>query len=370
MSTNNEQTQNIYGQMGLASLAIRFTMGFIFWGGFSRRAIYAVAPADGNHFKLDIDHANFVGNKIAAAYPGSYMPDLLIDLIQNVPLMNFTMWLFSFAELAVGLALIFGFATRFAAIGGLLLNLGMMLVFGWMGSTCLDEWTMASFGFGISAAIYITGAGYYSIDNILAKGKIGQWKIFPWLFSGPFPISNDALKKMSLWIAALTFLFIVGFYNSLHGATFSKLKPRVGFHHQNIKISDVHVKDDGSLSFYAYVNAGPDTQKGYVIKAELKDEFGDNVATWDGSTMANKAKIDNTFKMAWGSKFVRTRFGIGGKTGAQATITLPATGDTEIEEGETYTLKLSQIEGAPFEFTGTAKVENGGFVLEGSSSKH
>lgn len=370
MSTNNEQTQNIYGQMGLASLAIRFTMGFIFWGGFSRRAIYAVAPADGNHFKLDVEHANFVGNKIAAAYPGSFMPDTLVSVIQNVPLMNFTMWLFSFAELAVGLALIFGFATRLAAIGGMALNFGMMLVFGWMGSTCLDEWTMAAFGFGISAAVYITGAGYYSIDNKLAKGKIGQWKIFPWLFSGPFPISNDALKKMSLWIAALTFIFVVGFYNVLYGATYSKLKPRVSFHHQNIQISDVHVKDDGSLSFYGYVNAGPDTQKGYVIKAELKDEFGDNVATWDGTTMANKAEIDNTFKMPWGSKFVRTRFGIGGKTGAQATIKLPSAEDMEIEEGETYTLKLSQIEGKPFEFTGVAKAENGGFVLEGKSSEH
>ncbi len=374
MSNNNysSEVKNSYGQMGLASLATRFTLGFILWGGFSRRAIYAVAPTDGNHFKLDVDHANFVGNKIVAAYPGSYMPDMLVDVIQNVQLMNVAMWLFSFAELAVGLALIFGFATRFAAIGGMLLNLGMMLVFGWMGSTCLDEWTMASFGFGISAAVYITGAGYYSIDNKLANGKMGQWKIFPWLFSGPFPISNVGLKKMSLWIGALTFLFIVGFYNSLHGATFSKLKPRVGFHHQNIKISDVHVNDNGTLSFYGYVNAGPDTQKGYVIKAELKDEFGDNVAMWSGSTMANMSddNIDNKFKMAWGSKFVRTRFGIGGKTGAQAKITLPAADDLEVEEGETYTLKLSQIEGSPFEFTGVAKAENGGFVLEGESSKH
>lgn len=372
MSMNNHsaEVKNTYGQMGLSSLATRFTLGFILWGGFSRRAIYAVAPADGNHFKLDVDHANFVGNKIAAAYPGSYMPDLLVDVIQNVSLMNFTMWLFSFAELAVGLALIFGFATRLASVGGMLLNLGMMLVFGWMGSTCLDEWTMAAFGFGISAAVYITGAGYYSIDNKLSNTKISQWKIFPWLFSGPLPLNNDGLKKFSLWVTALTFLFIVGFYNSLHGATFSKLKPRVGFHHQNIKISDVHVKEDGSLSFYGYVNAGPDTQKGYVIKAELKDEFGDNVSTWSGTTMANNAEIDNTFKMAWGSKFVRTRFGFGGKTGAQATIVLPATGDTEVEEGEIYTLKLSQIEGAPFEFTGTAKSENGGFVLEGESSAH
>ena len=374
MSTNSqsEQMQNTYGQMGLASLAIRFTMGFIFWGGFSRRAIYAVAPADGNHFKLDVEHANFVGNKIAAAYPGSFMPELLQTVIQNVSLMNFTMWLFSFAELAVGLALIFGFATRFAAIGGMLLNFGMMLVFGWMGSTCLDEWTMAAFGFGICAVVYITGAGYYSIDNKLVNGKIGQWKIFPWLFSGPFPLSNDGLKKMSLWITALTFIFIVGFYNVLYGATYSKLKPRVSFHHQNIKISQVHVKEDGSLKFHGYVDAGPDTQAGYVIKAELKDEFGDNVSTWDGTTMANMpdSNIDNDFKMAWGSKFRRSRFGIAGKTGAQATITLPGSGDTEVEEGETYTLKLSQIEGKPFEFTGIAKAENGGFILEGASAKH
>ena len=36
MSTSNTNTEvkNTFGQMGLASLAIRFTMGFIFWGGF------------------------------------------------------------------------------------------------------------------------------------------------------------------------------------------------------------------------------------------------------------------------------------------------------------------------------------------------
>ena len=374
MSTNNhsQEVQNTYGQMGLSSLAIRFAMGFIFWGGFSRRAIYAVAPADGNHFKLDVEHANFVGNKIAAAYPGSFMPETLVSVIQNVPLMNFTMWLFSFAELAVGLALIFGFATRSAAVGGMLLNFGMMLVFGWMGSTCLDEWTMAAFGFAISAGVYITGAGYYSIDNKLANTSIGNWKIFPWLFSGPLPISNDGLKKFSLWMAALTFVFIVGFYNVLYGATYSKLKPRVGFHHQNVLISKVHMKEDGSLSWYGYVNAGPDTQAAYIIKAELMDEFGDVVSSWSGTEMANMSddNIDNYFKMAWGSKFYRTRYGIAGKTGAQATVTFPGSGDTDVEEGEVYTLKLSQVEGKPFEFTGTAEVENGGFVLKGSSAKH
>lgn len=370
MSTNND-TKNIYGQMGLASLVARFTMGFIFWGGFSRRAIYGIAP-NGNTFKLDVEHSGFVGNKIAAAYPGSFIPDTLVSVIQNVPLMNFTMWLFSFAELAVGLALIFGFMTRLAAFGGLLLNFGMMLVFGWMGSTCLDEWTMAAFGFAICGMAMVTGAGYFSIDNKLANTGFGSKKLFPWLFSGPLPISNDGLKKYSIWMTVVTFLFVVGFYNALYGATYSKLKSRTTFHHQNIEISDVKIKEDGSLSFYGYVNAGPDTQAGYVIKAELKDEFGDNVYEWDGDTLSNMSddNIDNTFKMVWGSKFYRTRYGIAGKTGAQATIVLPGEGDTDVEEGETYTLKLSQVEGSPFEFTGVAKAVDGGFVLEGHSAAH
>jgi len=368
---SNNDLKNTYGQLGLSSLAIRLTMGFVFWGGFSRRAIYGITPTD-DTFKLDVEHSGFVGNKIAAAYPGSFMPETLVSVIQNVSLMNFAMWAFSIAELLVGLALIFGFMTRFAAIGGMLLNFGMMLVFGWMGSTCLDEWTMAAFGFAICAVAYVTGAGYYSIDNKLANTGFGSKKLFPWLFSGPLPLSNDGLKKMSIWLAVITFVFVVGFYNALYGSVYSKLKSRVGFHHQNIKISDVKVMEDGALSFYGYVNAGPDTQAGYVIKAELKDEFGDNVAEWDGDTLANMSddNIDNTFKMAWGSKFYRTRYGIAGKTGAQATIVLPGEGETDVEEGEVYTLKLSQVEGAPFTFTGTAKVTDGGFVLEGKSAEH
>jgi len=68
------------------------------------------------------------------------------------------MW--TLAELAVGLAQIFGLATRLAALVCIGLNVSLMLIFGWMGSTCLDEWTMAVSGLAMSSAIFLAGGGH------------------------------------------------------------------------------------------------------------------------------------------------------------------------------------------------------------------
>ena len=46
----------------------------------------------------------------------------------------------------------FGLATRLSAFVSIWLNVALMLIFGWMGSTCLDEWTMAVSGVAMSSA--------------------------------------------------------------------------------------------------------------------------------------------------------------------------------------------------------------------------
>ena len=51
---------------GLALLSIRFIQGFIYWGGGSRRFIYAPA-------KLDPNAANWMANKFQSAMPGALL---------------------------------------------------------------------------------------------------------------------------------------------------------------------------------------------------------------------------------------------------------------------------------------------------------
>lgn len=91
--------------------------------------------------------------------------------------------------------------TRIAAFGSALLNIALMLIFGWMGHECLDEWTMAALGLAISVTVMFGGSGACSVDHFLSKDWLGEW-------------FTPALEKcFILFSAAIT----VGFYSYYFG---------------------------------------------------------------------------------------------------------------------------------------------------------
>ena len=53
------------------------------------------------------------------------------------------------------------------------LNVALMLIFGWMGSTCLDEWTMAVSGVAMSSAVFLAGGGAWSLDSLIETQRLG-----------------------------------------------------------------------------------------------------------------------------------------------------------------------------------------------------
>lgn len=334
----------------LILLGTRFVQGFIFWGGATRRVLYDYSDVAGvdHAVKLDFDAPGFVAAKLTHALPGALWVQAPLEwTLRSHDLIVTSVWLWTFAELAVGLGLMLGFATRASAFVSIWLNVVLMVIFGWMGSTCLDEWTMAVSGVAMSSAVFLAGAGAYSLDNRFITGsdfaRNSAW--MPWIFSGALPEAR--LRKLALRLGLASALFTVITYQILFGAVVSPLHSRVNFHRHDIAVSAPVVAPDGSVKFDAYVDAGPDTGAAYIIAAKLLDGSGEVLAQWSGEALAAMpdAAIANTYPYVWASQFKTERIGISGQTGARATITLPPPAAIKPTDSPTRVLLLEAIDG-------------------------
>lgn len=317
-----------FSLVALVLLGTRFVQGFIFWGGASRRLLYNFHEIDGVAVatKLDFDSAGFVANKLTHALPGTlWIQGPLEWTLQYPDLIIASVWTWTLAELVVGLGLILGLATRLAAAVSIGINIALMLIFGWMGSTCLDEWTMAVSGVAMSSAIFLAGGGLWSLDRFVGRSQWAARNVWSsWVFSGPLP--SPAVERLSIVLAALVIVFTVGSYHILFRAVVSEQRARVSFHKHNVALSDVKVAEDGRVTFKAYVDAGPDTGAAYIIAARLLDRSGATIAEWNGETLAAlpDTAIRNLYPYIWASHFKTEKVGFSGQTGARATITLPS----------------------------------------------
>lgn len=340
-----------FSLLALVLLGTRFVQGFIFWGGASRRLLYNFHEVDGVDVaaKLDFDSAGFVANKLTHALPGTlWIQGSLEWTLQYPDLIIASVWMWTLAELGVGLGLIFGLATRLAAAVSVGINIVLMLIFGWMGSTCLDEWTMAVSGVAMSSAIFVAGGGAWSLDSFIGRSQwAGRNAWSTWVFSGPLPL--ERVRTLALVLAAVAVVFTVGSYHILFGAVISPQHARVNFHRHDIALSNVAMATDGAVTFKAYVDAGPDTGAAYVIAARLVDASGATIAAWDGATLAAlpDAAIDNVYPYVWASHFKTETIGFSGQTGAQATITLPPQQTTK--PGTAQALVLEAIDGTTWQ---------------------
>jgi uncharacterized membrane protein YphA (DoxX/SURF4 family) len=357
-SSNNRAwtPESLFALVGIMALGVRLVQGWIFWGGASRRLFYDFHSAHGSLYavKMDPSVAGYVANKLVHAMPGSVFPGLIEWIVLHGSFLHFMVWFWTLVELVVGVGLILGIATRFLAFASMGLNVSLMLIFGWMGSTCVDEWTMAAAGFAMGTTLMLTGGGSWSLDQWLANrsSALSERGWFRLLFSGPLPL--EVTRRWGIVLGLLSLLFTAGFYQYLHGAVFTPLHARVNFHHYSLALSDATATADGSVRFSAYVNAGPDTGKLYLIGAELLNARGNQVEQWSGqrlSSLPSKA-IDNRFTQAWASQFKPTAYGIGGVTGAKARIDLP--GLANLQAGS-YTLRLRDIDGKQWKLPFTLK---------------
>ena len=94
-----------------------------------------------------------MANKFQSAMPGAlFGTDHIISyMLTHFWLLYAGVILFSAAELIVGLMLMTGFLTRFAALASMGFSVMLMAMFGWQGATCIDEWTMAAANLAMGA---------------------------------------------------------------------------------------------------------------------------------------------------------------------------------------------------------------------------
>src|SRR3979490_430140 len=315
------EAQHNWRIAAIAFRSTRFIQGFIYWGGGSRRLIYAPS-------KLDPSAPSWMANKFQTAMPGAcFGTDHLISfmLTHFYPLYAGVI-LFSAAELIVGAMLMTGLLTRLAALFSMGFSVLLMLMFGWQGATCIDEWTMAACNLAMGASLMLAGSGAYSLDNFLLHrnpalaGK--QW--FRWMSGSlPLPQTDGGFRKLALAVLAFVVLFNVGTYNyyrgsvltPFHGGPVSPTK-----HH--LPWSQAELLSHGSVRFHVYLDAGTPEAPVHVVAAELLNNEKRPVADWDAVVLPKLPKTDLANDYAY-NKFEPGQFGILAKMGAAATVTLP-----------------------------------------------
>src|SRR6266700_3927688 len=224
----------------LGLLSIRFIQGFIYWGGGSRRFIYGPA-------KLDPNAASWMANKFQSAMPGALLgtDHIIAFLLHHFYLLYGSLILFSAAELITGLFLMTGFLTRAAALVSIGLSVVLMLMFGWQGATCIDEWTMAAGNLAIGATLMLGGSSAFSLDNALLARKptLARRGWFRWMSGAlPLPMPSGAFERLALAVLAATVVFNVATYDHYRGSVFTP------FHSGPVRPSKHHLSlTDGVL---------------------------------------------------------------------------------------------------------------------------
>ena len=230
-----DKASNHNSHFDFALRAIEVAMGFIFLMGGWRR-FYNVP------LKHDIESGKHLAGKLVQAAPGSPLEDIIHWVLYNPLMAEMSVYFMSMAEVIVGICLIIGLMTRLAGVGSALLNVAMMLIFGWMGYECLDEYTMAALGFAISISIIIYGSGGFSLDQKF----------------GIDPFKSLVTRKLAISLMVISIVFTVGFYSYYFGIfNFKKLTHTKIF---NVVAEKTEQKD----VFTLYVNSGGSSGAAYV----------------------------------------------------------------------------------------------------------
>lgn len=329
--------------VGLIILCIRFVQGFIFWAGGSRRFFYAPQ-------KLDPYAATWMANKLQSAMPGALLglAHAISFLLHHFILLYLSIILFSLAELFSGIALIVGFCTRTAGLVTAAISIVLMLIFGWQGSTCLDEWTMAVANLSMGLTLALSGASIYSVDAWLLRRypKLNSNWFFLDAASGAWTFKQ--IKRLSIFCFCFTVIFTLGTYNYYRGAIYSRYHPGPVspiVHHFLLQNGVLYA--NGEVSFHAYVNAGNTAIPSHIVRIELQNDKKEEIEVWEGADlgMLTYKEIDNDYIY---NRFTTDPYGIVAPVSASATIQLPATNNNLHLANGRYQLLIYTINGHRF----------------------
>ncbi|WP_322012801.1 TQO small subunit DoxD [Paraburkholderia sp. J12] len=331
---------------GLSLISVRAIQGFIYWGGGSRRFIYAPS-------KLDPHATHWMANKFQTAMPGALfgMDHVISYMLHHFALLYAGVILFSAAELIVGLMLIAGLYTRAAALASMGFSVLLMLMFGWQGATCIDEWTMAACNLAMGATLFLGGGGAYALDNVLLRKKPARADstLFRWA-SGtlPLPMTGAGFRKLALIVLAFVVVFDVGTYNYYRGSVFSPfhsgpVSPTA--HH--VTLAEATLDAQGQLRFHATLDAGTPEAPLHIVRAALVDANGTPLAQWDAEALSHlpKTAFANDYDY---NRFGPGPFGLRAPMGAASYITLALPAGNAADAKNGTRIVLTDVDGRTF----------------------
>lgn len=333
----------IWQFLGAVALSTRLVLGWVYWGGASRRFIYAPA-------KLDPSSPAYLANKLVHAAPGAAFGfgHIMHWLMAMPTLLHVAVIGFSLVELVVGVGLIFGFATRILSLASIGLSITLMIIFGWMGTTCQDEWTMAACSFAMSCLTLATGSGPWSVDNLIQRSCCFQkmpW--LSWFTSGPLPLSGAAFIRLTKILGIISIIFAVFFYGYNFNAIYSPLSKRVNPTYPAIALSNP-VLTATTLSVHGYVDAGPDTQGLYVMKAELSAPGqAAPIFSYNAKDLSQKGFVTIKNLYAPWSSCKAIAFGLRCQLGSKSVLSFPLPAQHAALTGQEI-LTLIDVEGKKF----------------------
>jgi len=330
----------------IALLPVRLIQGFIYWGGGSRRFIYGPE-------KLNPDAPTWMANKFQSAMPGALLgtDHLIAFLLHHFWLLYPAVILFSGAELLAGAALMAGLLTRLVGLVSVGFSMLLMLMFGWQGATCIDEWTMAACNLAMGATLVLVGGGAYSLDNMLLKSDPGladrAW--FRWLAGSlPLPLTDTGFRNLGVSVLAAVLAFNIGTYSYYRGSVVTPFHSGpVSPTRHHFALNNGALLPDGSVKFRIYLDGGTPEAPAHIMKAELTSLENELLETWNTETLTQLpvGSIHNDFAY---NKFKAGPYGIVAEMGAMATITLPPEPNIHRGTGGNTILRLIDVNGRSF----------------------
>ena len=318
---------------GTFTLALRLVAGWTYFSAFWRRLVL--------ENKLDPEAAGYIGEKFNHFLPHALGIGPLIEYLVSTPdVLWWFMLVFTLVEGVVGLLFMLGIFTRLMSVGVFGLAMGILLGAGWLGTTCLDEWQIGILGIAAGFTIFLSGGGYYALDRILAekKPKMAANSWFSWLASGPLPIAENSLKKLTL-AGTFAIVFLSLFTNQyFHGGLWGKL------HNLSVKphltITDPQLGQN--LQFTVFRDEGADVYGSFLIGISVQDAAGNTVFKKNGDALAKLAKsqIANSYV----AKVKPGKHSLIIPLGAKAKLTFAEPALQQLPPGH-YTLTLTDISG-------------------------
>lgn len=339
--------QRVWRTAALAMLSIRVIQGFIYWGGGSRRFIYAPS-------KLNPDAHTWMANKFQTAMPGAlFGTDHVINfMLHHFWLLYAGVILFSAAELVVGAMLMAGALTRVAALVSMGFSVLLMAMFGWQGATCIDEWTMAACNLAMGATLLLGGSGAYAIDNVLVRRHpaLAERPWFRWMAGSlPLPLKDTAFRNLALAVLGFVLVFDIGTYSYYRGSVVTPFHGGpVSPTRHHLTLGNATLLADGSVRFHVYLDAGTPEAPLHVVAADLLDARNQPLGHYDAAALSVLPKTAFANDYAY-NKFAAGPFGIRAPMGAAATVTLPppASGATP----QARYIRLTDVDGRAFSAT-------------------